>query len=76
MAVRLEKFGKLVFCRQEADSKVVLNLRNIHHLKSAHYIYWSRAESLEEALAWGEYCMRAARLLNYKRIFDSIIYTF
>lgn len=25
MAVRLEKFGKLVFCRQEADSKVILN---------------------------------------------------
>jgi hypothetical protein len=70
MAIRLEKFETMVFCRQEADTSVMLNLRNVHHLKSAKFVYWARPENLEEALVWRKHSQRAARLLNYKRIIN------
>jgi hypothetical protein len=68
MAARLQMFGTLVLCRQEATTSVVLRLREIHHLKSAQFIYWARPESLEEALKLGECCRRAANLFQWKRV--------
>jgi hypothetical protein len=68
MAMRLETFGTLVLCRQEVTTSVVLNLREVHHLKSAHYIYWARPETLEEALTFSECCRRAASLFQWKRV--------
>jgi len=68
MAMRLKKFGTLVFCRQEVDSSVVLSLREVHHLKSAHYIYWARPENLEQALILSECCQRSANLFHWKRV--------
>jgi hypothetical protein len=72
MADRLEKFGIMVFCRQEASTSVVLNLRDVHHRKSAQFLYWSRPENLKEALIRRECCRRAARLLYYNRVFNFI----
>jgi hypothetical protein len=68
MATRLNTFGKMIFCRQDADSSVMMNICNLHHLKSAHFIYWSRVESFEDTLPWCGYILRAGRLLNYKRL--------
>jgi hypothetical protein len=68
MATRVEKFGTLIFCRQEVETSVVMNLREVHHLKSANYIYWGGPETLEEALKLSECCRRADNLWRWKRI--------
>jgi len=68
MATRLDIFGKMILCRQDADSSLVMNIRNLHHLKSAHFLYWSRIESIEDALSWREYILRAGRLFDFKRL--------
>jgi len=68
MATRLDTFGKMIFCRQDSDSSIIMSIRNLHHLKSAHFVYWSRVESFEDALPWSEYILRAGRLLDHKRL--------
>lgn len=68
MATRLEKFGTLVLCRQDVATSVILNIADVHHRKSARFIYWARPENLEEALTQSECCRRAASLFHWKRV--------
>jgi len=72
MAVRLKKFETLVFCRPDAHTSLMVNLRSIHHLKSAKFIYWGKADNLEDALIWKDCYRRAANLFNYKRVLNYI----
>jgi len=68
MATRLNTYGRMIFCRQDADSSVMMDIRSLHHLKSAHFVYWPRVESCEDILPWCEYILRAGRLIDYKRL--------
>ncbi|MBN1202242.1 MAG: hypothetical protein JXJ20_10340 [Anaerolineae bacterium] len=68
MAGRLERFGTLVFCRPDSIVSVLLALREVHHLRSARYAFWSRPETLEQALTLSEYYRRAVRLLQWERV--------
>ena len=68
MAIRLEQFGTFVFCRQDATKSISLNLRNVHHLKSAKFIYWGNPETLEEALRLKVFLKRVNRLFHWHRL--------
>jgi hypothetical protein len=68
MAKRVPQYGYLVFCRPDATSSLMLNIRQVHHLKSAHYVYWSRPETLVEALHFVTYIERAQRLMIWERV--------
>lgn len=68
MATRLEKFGTLVLCRQEVTTSVLLNIADVHHRKSAQYIYWAKPETIEQALMLSECYRRAARLFHWERV--------
>ncbi len=76
MATRLEKFGTLVLCRQDVMISVILNIADVHHRKSAQFIYWTRPENLEECLALVSCCRRAARLLDWKRVPQDFLYEY
>jgi hypothetical protein len=68
MTSRMQRFGVLVFCRQESTATATIPLRTAHHLKSAHFIYWRRPESPCAGLAWQTYVNRAANLLRYREL--------
>jgi len=68
MATRLARFGKLVFGRQEVTASVELNIADVHHRRSAQFIYWARPENLEEALTLAECYRRAVNLFRWRRI--------
>jgi hypothetical protein len=68
MATRLEKFGTLALCRQDVTTSVILNIGDVHHRKSARFIYWSRPENLEDALRYSECCRRGANLFHWERV--------
>lgn len=68
MAARLARYSTLVFCRQESTNSVVLRLRELHHLKSARFVYWARPETLRAALDFETFYQRAARLVRWGRL--------
>lgn len=73
MATRLEKFGTLLLCRQEVTSSILVNIADVHHRKSAQFIYWARPETIEQALMLAECCRRAAGLFHWKRVHTPMI---
>ena len=68
MAQRLTRFEYLVFCRQDTAASITLNIRQLHHLKSARFVYWSRPETLPSALQFADYARRAQRLFACERV--------
>lgn len=68
LAKRLTKFGKFVFCRQDSNAVVSMDLRSVHHLKSARFLYWGSPPTLREALALSDCYRRAANLYAWGRV--------
>jgi hypothetical protein len=68
MTSRLARFGTLALCRQDVSSSLPIDIRRDVHLKSAQIIYWSRPQSLEEALVLNACYRRAARLFRWERV--------
>lgn len=68
MAARLRKYSALVLCRQDSADSVMLALRELHHLKSARFVYWSHPASLRSGLEFEILFQRAARLIRWNRI--------
>ena len=72
MVGQLGRFGVLALAQENADTTVVLKMREMHHLKSAHFAYRIWPTYLEGALGRLASCRRAANLLANGRVDASL----
>jgi hypothetical protein len=68
MASRLRRFGTLILCRQDSTAMAQLDILHDIHRKSAQVVYWTRPESLEQALGLADCYRRATSLFRWKRV--------
>ena len=62
------KYGVVVFARPDSRDTIMLNIRQVHHLRSARYRYWAPPDTLRDAIDLAACVQRAARLARWERV--------